>query len=1123
MRSWGRERFGGKRRKRGKRNTEKKEKRNTRILFWNVAGVLNKDREFWKFLESMDMVNLTETWLDEKGWDRIKGQMNKNFEWKAVHAEKEKGIRKGRAKGGIIIGVKKEMIEKGKELNGEWRTGFVSNDLLIEGRKTKIITIYNQENIAEGIENLREIEEEEMLILGGDFNVRTGELGRFICEKEEEGIKERKSKDGESNIEGKRLIEIVEEKGWYILNGTKEGDEDGEFTFIGGRGNTVIDYGIVNRLGWERVEKFEVIDKVDSDHAPICITLKGKGLENEERVGKRKKKIISWSEEDRVNYLVNLREWDEEENETGTVQEEWDKLKKGIHAALIKKEIKIRKWKLGFRKWWDKECAKEKREVKKKLRLWKEGKGTYEDYRKERKKWKELCREKERGIKEEEEAQLRGIKNETEAWKFINKYRKKRETVENSIGKHEWLEHFRNLLEGSSERKVGEERKVEEEKIELEDTEIRKAIKNAKRKKAGGIDEITNEAWIFGEEIIEKRLGKIMKRVWNGEGVPEDWKMAVIVPLYKKGNKEETKNYRGISLLATAYKVYTEVLRERLVKEMEEKNILPEGQAGFRKKRSTIDNIYILNHIVQKAKIEKRKVYSIFVDLKAAFDTVNREKLWKVMEEVGISEGLIERIKELYKETKSNVRTEEGNTEEFWTTKGVRQGCLLSPALFCIYIAGLEKELEKRFIGGVKVGRCRVWSLAYADDMVLLAEGREALEDMIGTMRKFFKKRDLILSTEKTKVMVFGKKKKEKKEKWMWEGKEMEEVKEFKYLGFIFERNGGYEKHLKELRNKGLCASRKVWGLGEKICSGDIRRRKRLFSYLVGSVMAYGVEIWGWKEREGLEKIQENHFRWILGLDYCTPRYLVRKELNVNKMREKWSMRALKYEERIRKLGEERLVKICWMEKQNMKEKEIYSKEREEYLNGRGWSSLGFELERSRGRNMYTELEKRGKDIEWQEIEGRIRESKYNGRYSRKNEEELPEYTRNCRSGTEIKTKARLRCGNLEIGNKYWLEEGKRKCELCGDGMGRMEHYILECEKTRKWFEGIEGFAHEIIRKAIGEERNKEITDVWTKVDRELSKKKRELKEKENEKRKEERKVDSKRKGKEKVGKRKRK
>ena len=89
--------------------------------------------------------------------------------------------------------------------------------------------------------------------------------------------------------------------------------------------------------------------------------------------------------------------------------------------------------------------------------------------------------------------------------------------------------------------------------------------------------------------------------------------------------------------MSTAYKFYTKIIRSRLVKEVEEKRILPEGQASFRKGRSTLDNVYVLNHIIQRAKGKRKKLYSMFVDLKAAFDRVDRKLLWEIMEKVGIS------------------------------------------------------------------------------------------------------------------------------------------------------------------------------------------------------------------------------------------------------------------------------------------------------------------------------------------------------------------------------------------------------------------------------------------------------------------------------------------------------
>ncbi|OXU18573.1 hypothetical protein TSAR_007230 [Trichomalopsis sarcophagae] len=344
-----------------------------------------------------------------------------------------------------------------------------------------------------------------------------------------------------------------------------------------------------------------------------------------------------------------------------------------------------------------------------------------------------------------------------------------------------------------------------------------------KTRKAAGVDEIPNEVWIHGGEDLVNRLICVLGKIWDGDDMPEEWKTGLIVPLFKKGDTNDTKNCRGISLLSTAYKLYMEVIRKRLEEEVNEKNILPEGQAVFRKGMSTLDNIYVLNYLAQRAKTRKKKLYSIFVDLNAAFDTVDRKILWETMKKLGISNYLIERIKGIYEETKVSIRMNEGNSKEFWTNMGLRQGCVLSQLFFCIYITDLEREFKERNIGGVKIGEIRIWSLAYADDIVMLTENREGLVDMCDSLKRLLRNRKLILSTEKTKVLVFNKGKNSKKEKWFWEDKVIEEVKSFKYLGFVFNRDGNYKEHIEELKKKGICAAKKTWGLGEKCCRGILR------------------------------------------------------------------------------------------------------------------------------------------------------------------------------------------------------------------------------------------------------------------------------------------------------------
>lgn len=90
-----------------------------------------------------------------------------------------------------------------------------------------------------------------------------------------------------------------------------------------------------------------------------------------------------------------------------------------------------------------------------------------------------------------------------------------------------------------------------------------------------------------------EQIDETVKTNLEGKFDSLDWRTSIIVPLYEKGDQEQVENYRGISLMCTAYKMYAEVVRKRLEKEAEKK-LLPKGQAGFRKGRSTMDNIFIL-------------------------------------------------------------------------------------------------------------------------------------------------------------------------------------------------------------------------------------------------------------------------------------------------------------------------------------------------------------------------------------------------------------------------------------------------------------------------------------------------------------------------------------------------
>jgi len=105
-------------------------------------------------------------------------------------------------------------------------------------------------------------------------------------------------------------------------------------------------------------------------------------------------------------------------------------------------------------------------------------------------------------------------------------------------------------------------------------------------------------------------------------------------------------------------------------------------------------------------------------------------------------------------------------TKSFKTMKGVRQECVMSPLPFKIYME-LKEKLEKREIGGVGIGSQRIWNLAYADDIVLVVKNREAMMDMMLTLKVFLKDRRMEQNTDKSKILIFNRKGREKMEKWV--------------------------------------------------------------------------------------------------------------------------------------------------------------------------------------------------------------------------------------------------------------------------------------------------------------------------------------------------------------------
>lgn len=154
-------------------------------------------------------------------------------------------------------------------------------------------------------------------------------------------------------------------------------------------------------------------------------------------------------------------------------------------------------------------------------------------------------------------------------------------------------------------------------------------------------------------------------------------------------------------------------------------------------------------------------------------------------------------------------------------------------------------------------------------------------------------------------------------------------------------------------------------------------------------------------------------------LDFCTPRYIVYKETDCRKMKVDWGKRAVNFELKINKLGEDRLAKQCWIEKLEEGEKDRYSKQRGGFYNSLGWSTLEIENRKWLGKEIQKVVEERVLDIENQILEGKIRESRYNDKYKVIKSKGLSNYLKGWKVESQMEALARFRCGNFEEKNRY--------------------------------------------------------------------------------------------------------
>ena len=436
---------------------------------------------------------------------------------------------------------------------------------------------------------------------------------------------------------------------------------------------------------------------------------------------------------------------------------------------------------------------------------------------------------------------------------------------------HRWAEHFADLLncddpDTPDETLEPAAREAIPDSDVLVDppsvAEVLAAIRRLRSGKAGGCDGIAPEMLKYGGEVVAGRLHEIIAKVWESGSAPAQWKEAHIVPLFKKGDKAVTSNYRGISLLSIAGKVYTAILHSRVVSLYEQ--CCRENQAGFRRGRGCSDQIFTTRQVIERRHAYNQSTAMVFVDFKAAFDSVHRESLWKILLATGFPAKIVDLIKDLYTGGCCRIKANNDVSDSFEVRTGVRQGCILSPCLFNLAIDWVMNRTVGAGDGVQLADSLRISDLAYADDVVLLSESKEAAQCFLTRLAKYAGQIGLRINVGKTKAMsVCG-----GNLNLSLEGGPIKEVSSFCYLGSNISADGKACTDVTSRVGKAAAVFNRLYGCLWKRKEISLSTKMRVYNAAVLPVLLYGADCWPIcaKEMKRLEVFNNRCLRSILNI-----------------------------------------------------------------------------------------------------------------------------------------------------------------------------------------------------------------------------------------------------------------
>lgn len=421
----------------------------------------------------------------------------------------------------------------------------------------------------------------------------------------------------------------------------------------------------------------------------------------------------------------------------------------------------------------------------------------------------------------------------------------------------------------------------------VDDKEIVELIKELKNNKAPGIDGITSEMLKETINIMTPLLVSLINKIFQSGVCPSNFKIAIIKPLYKKGEKNLMENYRPISLTSNIAKIFEKALKKRLVQYLNKFKLLSVNQYGFREKTSTSDAIAYLTKKFYECLDNNTPSLCVFIDLEKAFDTISHKKILKKLENFGIR-GLCHSLLKSYLDKRTQVVKIGNHTSETRNVLyGLPQGTVLAPILFIMY---LNDIFSLNIRGDV---------VSFADDTAIFFKGKswedvKRISEMeLKTIKDWFDENTLTLNIKKTKYLPFCSYKNNlplfTEINIVNTNLVINTCEKINYLGITLDSHLKWNHHITNTVKKLRSLLYRFKKLKETLNQKHI---KIIYYGMIESILKYGIIAWGGANKTNIKPlilIQKLYLKILYGKPYLYPSELIYKESDLLNIRELYS------------------------------------------------------------------------------------------------------------------------------------------------------------------------------------------------------------------------------------------